>query len=601
MTDTARDNFGRHPFRAWLIIRRWLVFLLLFYTQSVDAQKQFTLLISFSDHPEEKPIAILTDSTKLISIQQTTKNQLQASGFLYSVLDTTFFRNDTCFYTWFKGEKYILKHLSLTEEQQSIMEASGIKKLPDGKLLDSTLVYSFLKTLVFHQAKNGYPFATAQLNNLHFDDGNVSAGLQIKKGKYITMDSLYMEGRLDMKPDFFSRILEIRKGSPYNHEKITKANAKLKNLPYVTVREEPFVRFVNDKASLVLTLDPKPASRFDFLIGVLPQITSEGRKWLITGDVLAEMYNLLHAGEYMYFQIKRLQADNLELLIKNTVPYLFKSPIGSYLDFRIFKNGTKNLDLYFDGGMQYTYSGFNQIKIFGSYRSSTLLEINTDQIIQAKKLPANLDVTYTGAGVGLNIRNMDYQFNPTSGYTIDITTIAGRKSILPNRQIIDLEGFNNSYDTLKLSTLQAELSTSVAGYFKIKNWAAIKTGITTALKYNGQQLRTNELIRVGGSRLLRGFDEESLMTDFYAFGTAEFRLIFDQNSYMSLPFIDVGYISLIDEQNVKSLKPIIGLGLGLNFGTTAGIFNLSFAAGRVAPDPIDFSRMKIHFGYVNLF
>lgn len=78
-----------------------------------------------------------------------------------------------------------------------------------------------------------------------------------------------------------------------------------------------------------------------------------------------------------------------------------------------------------------------------------------------------------------------------------------------------MEGFENSYDTLQLKTLQLELDIAAAYYVPIKKWAAIKTGLTGALRYNQQTLRPNELLRIGGNKTLRGFDEESIFTDKY--------------------------------------------------------------------------------------
>ena len=137
-------------------------------------------------------------------------------------------------------------------------------------------------------------------------------------------------------------------------------------------------------------------------------------------------------------------------------------------------------------------------------------------------------------------------------------------------------------------------------YRQIKDWATIRTAATGGWKYNKDGILKNELMRIGGSKLLRGFDEESILTDFYAFSTLEFRIIFDQNSYLSLPFLDYGLLNVFDNGQQKTV-PVFGVGMGLNFGTSAGIFNISFAAGKLDKNPLDFGKMKIHFGYVNLF
>ena len=411
-----------------------------------------------------------------------------------------------------------------------------------------------------------------------------------------------MEGKVILNKKFLYRFLDIKPGEPYSQEKVVRANKRLNDLQFIKQTQAPAVNFVNDKASLVLTLDPKPSSRFDFLIGVLPQQNPDGsRKWNITGDLTTELNNSFGQGEYIFLQLKRLKPENLELQLKSTLPYIAGLPVGSHVDFRIFKNASQNIDLFFDGGFQYLFGGFNNIKLYGSYRSSRLLEINTDQIEASRRLPGSLDVTYSGVGLGLALRDLDYRFNPSKGYSVEVNTIIGSKKILPNVTITQLEGFENSYDTLNLVSLQADIDLNAAYYIPVKNWAAIKFGGTAGIRYNQNQIQTNELLRVGGNKLLRGFDEESILTDFYAFSTVEFRFLFDQNSYMSLPFVDYGVTRVMDANGQMVMDNVMGVGMGLNFGTAAGIFNLSFAAGRNLGNPWDFGKMKIHFGYVNLF
>lgn len=96
------------------------------------------------------------------------------------------------------------------------------------------------------------------------------------------------------------RLLDINEGALYSQDKVTKVNKRIADLPFVQQRSSPFVRFINDKASVIISPDPKPASRFDFLIGVLPQIVNGVRKWNITGDFTAELNNILDQGEYTF-------------------------------------------------------------------------------------------------------------------------------------------------------------------------------------------------------------------------------------------------------------------------------------------------------------
>lgn len=575
----------------------------MFSLYHVKGQKPvFLSVIEINDKGHKTDITnLVLDSSRVYSSVKDMIIKLHASGSLYAQTDTIMCKMDSCVAYIYKGHNYKIGSVLMTNEQKSIIEASGLNRVQlSEKKIDSTILYYYLKSLINHEINNGYPFASVRFDSVRFENDKLHTSLILDRGRKVLFDSIVVEGRLRLHSKYMRRLLDIYEGEEYAHEKVTRAGKRISGLPFAQQRYAPYVRFINDKASIIISPDPKPASRFDFLIGVLPQVVNGVRKWNITGDFTAELNNVLDQGEYTFFQFKRLKTENLELLVKSNIPYLAGLPVGSHIDFRLFKNSNRNLDLFFDGGAQYLFGGFNHMKLYASYRSSVLLEVDTDLIKRTGRLPQLLDIVYTGVGSGISLRDLDYRFNPSSGYESQVNLVAGTKSILKNRQIVDIEGFEKSYDSLRLKTLQLELDFFGAYYVPVKKWAAIKTGITGALRYNQQSLRSNELMRIGGNKTLRGFDEESIFTDKYVFGTIEFRILFDQNSYLTIPFVDVGWVNMIsDGQSVGDF--VIGTGMGLNFGTAAGIFNLSFAAGKNVNNPLDFSKMKIHFGYVNLF
>ena len=591
--------------RTGIFFTTKVVFLFCFWWHHTALVAQKPVILAMSEYDDivwtPQVFLLAPDSSKIHSLINERLLKLYASGYVHANTDSIFFTKDTCHVNIYIGSRYTIGTIRVTEEQKAILESGGIKRNQlERNIPDSSIIYGYLKALISHQVNNGFPFATANLDSILLNDKKLEASLHFEKGKKIYFDSIVSEGRLVVSHHFMKRLLDIHPGDLYSHEKVLRASKRISDLQFAQQRESPFVRFVNDKASLIISPDPKPASRFDFLIGVLPQVINGVRKWNITGDFTAELNNSFNQGEYTFFQFKRLKPENLELLIKSTIPYLGGLPAGSHIDFRLFKNGNSNLDLYFDGGLQYLFGGFNNIKLYGSYRSSVLLDVNIDQIKTSNRLPQNLDISYTGVGIGLNIRQLDYRFNPSKGYEALLNIVAGNKKIIPNRQIVDISGFETSYDTLSLKTLQLEMDLTSSYYIPVRKWAALKTSITGAIRFNEQSLRPNELMRIGGNKVLRGFDEESIFTDKYLFGTFELRILFDQNSYLTLPFIDYGFTH-VDINGISRNDIVFGVGMGLNFGTPAGIFNLSFAAGKNMGNAIDFGKMKIHFGYVNLF
>jgi len=157
-----------------------------------------------------------------------------------------------------------------------------------------------------------------------------------------------------------------------------------------------------------------------------------------------------------------------------------------------------------------------------------------------------------------------------------------------------------AYDTLSLTNIQFSSEFRGSFFVPVRNFGTIRLGLDAGIRLVNGRVVENELFRIGGNRLLRGFDELSIFSDAYAVGTAEFRLILDRDSYLTLPFFDVARLRYYNE-GVPAMDTALGVGLGLNFATRVGIFNVAFAAGNRLGMGFDFQNTKVHFGYTNLF
>jgi hemolysin activation/secretion protein len=102
---------------------------------------------------------------------------------------------------------------------------------------------------------------------------------------------------------------------------------------------------------------------------------------------------------------------------------------------------------------------------------------------------------------------------------------------------------------------------------------------------------------LGGYKLLRGFDEESIFANRYTVGTLEYRYLIGINSYFN-GFIDIG---AVNNKIINVSNSYVGAGFGLAFETKQGIINISFAAGKRNDLPFNFRESKIHLGFVSIF
>ena len=118
--------------------------------------------------------------------------------------------------------------------------------------------------------------------------------------------------------------------------------------------------------------------------------------------------------------------------------------------------------------------------------------------------------------------------------------------------------------------------------------------------FSNKDVYANEQFRLGGNKLLRGFNEESLQATRYLMSSFEWRLLIGKNSFLAA-FADWAYLENLTNRNQFIQRPF-GMGAGMNFETPAGIFGISLAVGRSNPgEALDFRAPKFHLGYVSLF
>ena len=108
----------------------------------------------------------------------------------------------------------------------------------------------------------------------------------------------------------------------------------------------------------------------------------------------------------------------------------------------------------------------------------------------------------------------------------------------------------------------------------------------------------NELYRFGGLKTLRGFNEDELYADFVTSGTMQLNYYYEEYSSFYI-FTDMAYY----ENHVGNLihDTPLGIGIGTNFSTKAGIFTISYALGKQFDNPFQFNSSRIHIGYVSMF
>jgi outer membrane protein assembly factor BamA len=476
------------------------------------------------------------------------------------------------------------------------------------KPLQHTAILKLQKTLLEHAENNGYPFAQVYLDSVEMEsNGGISAILQVKPNQFYTFSEIKNEGELRLPKAFLSQFLGIKEGMPYSREKVLSIKNRLRTLSFLEISGNPMVRFFEEEAVINLFLKKKKSSRFDFIIGLLPQTDANNNRLLLTGNLNASFQNALNQGERFTAEIERLRPETQKMDIQASYPYLFGLPLGIDGHLNIFKRDSTWLDAFGDLGVRYMFEGDDYLKFFWENKSTSLLQVDTNKVRQFRRLPNNLDLRQNGLGVETSVTRLDFRFNPRKGWAVTLKGSAGFSTVLRNSQIENLRdaddpefSFRSLYDSVANKAVRYRFDAKTEAFLPLFKRSTLKIALRGgAILSPTRPIFTNEQYRLGGNKLLRGFDEESLFATRFVVSTLEYRLLIGQYSYLST-FADYGYIENITKQNRSYLHPL-GLGAGLTFETKAGIFGISVAVGQQGTQKFDFRAAKFHLGYVSLF
>jgi hemolysin activation/secretion protein len=218
-------------------------------------------------------------------------------------------------------------------------------------------------------------------------------------------------------------------------------------------------------------------------------------------------------------------------------------------------------------------------------------------------LPDDADVTARGGGVELGISRVDNRLNPRKGFEGKLGATVLLREVRKSDEVLslnDASGFDYSklYDSLTGRSNQLFLTGYLGYYLPLAKKVVLKTAYNGAY-IQGKNLFRNELYQIGGFRLLRGFDEQSIYASQYHVLSLELRLLLDQRSYFYL-FSDNGYVQT-HFAGLRKNDFYNGLGIGTTIETKTGLFSISYAVGRNESNPIQLRQSKIHFGYAAYF
>ena len=525
---------------------------------------------------------------------------LRSEGYLELSVDDVRVGADTIAVAAHQGRRYRLgdfRTSASASAEHGARRTDSLAAVSDLRALDEESA-DFLD----RSARAGYPFARVRFDTLSLRDSLLDVAAEAWTGPLVTYGGVrFAEGvEPPVREAFLTRYLRLERGRRYRPAEIEQVSRRLRGLSYVELGREPVVVFENGEAFVYLDARARKTSRFDFLLGFLPNSEQNDGQLLLTGDATLELDNALQRGERLYFSFERLQPQSTEVELAASYPYLFDSPFGARVDFGLYRQQEDWLRVNYEAGLTYAFGGGDAYELFYEGGVAQALAFDTARVRATQRLPEVLDARRNGFGLRLRLDRRDDILDTRRGYRAVVTGVAGLREVTVASGIRELsERLATAADSIGGRTAQYRGEVDVAGYVPLgRRLVAVARARGGAL-FGSQTPLRNELYRIGGQRLLRGFDEQSIDAQTYVVGTVETRLLIGGGSYL-FAFGDQGYLRNPYGVPFRCDWPT-GFGAGLRLGTGAGALSLVYAYGKRRGAPVDFQRAKIHVGFESRF
>lgn len=509
---------------------------------------------------------LFTDVSVLRETYLRNAADLQTLGFLFLRTSEIEKINDTLFIgSYDLGNKF--DYLKISTQSLSPKEKELLKITQDTLTLPIESSQNFIRSLLIELERKGYPMSSAQLTNHKLSSNEIITSLEVSIDIKRQIDNIYITPYTQFPKGIKKQLLKKYMGKDYTSETIQNLQQEIQQFPFVKITRPFEVLFTDEETILYAYIDKANANRFDGLIGF--NSNEDTGKLQFNGHLDIQLANIFNAGEQLKLYWKNDGKQQSTLKIHTEVPYLFSTPFGVLGELNLFRQDSTMQNTKFNAQLLYYISLQNRLGLGIQNTSST----------------AGADNTYGAENYSNTFYTLSHHFTQYSDHFI-----------FPTRWRTTFQMGYGKRNTDKLSTQQyfAQLNVEKLWTLQPQHYIHQKA---EAYYLHSDEYIYNELYRFGGNHSLRGFNENSLLTNSIIGLYNEYRYLLSSSLYIHT----ITDISYTNDPLAKQTDLLYAAGLGIGFKTGGGLLNLMYAVGKQPNQKFEFKNAVVHLNFVTQF
>lgn len=525
-------------------------------------------LISFFSSAQKKEYWLIdkeTNAKKIVS------DSAKAVKFLDSLTENSYF------FTQLKAVKKIENRTEIYYDKGPNFNKANVKfsdslvselKLPKNEIFIKNLD-SLRKNINQRYRDKGFAFNRVKTKFEKMENGFPTVKISVITTSQRKIDAIVYKGYTRLPKQFVKNLNKEYLHKTYDDKNLVSMNQALQNHQFITLEKPPQTLFTRDSTQVFLFMQKKKTNTFDGIIGFGNDKTE---KFTVNGTLNVQLKNMFNGFESIGIYWQRNPDKGQTFDLQTDIPYTFGSNVGLNVNVNIFRQDSTFANVKFMPAVYYHLSPKQKLGIKGTLESSAIL----DSLYTGGR-------DYSKKGIGLW-----YQFQEGT----DIPLFINKSNIR-----IEADFLKTTYDATQEKFDQIRYFLFAEHNFNLSGNHFLNVKAESALLSAKNELSTNELFRFGGWNSMRGFNEQSLISNFYAFAGAEYRYLVNDQAFFDL-FAQYGQMS---NKSLGISPKLYSLGLGFNFFLPIGLMSFQISNGNQFGNPFKFNEIKIHWGILSRF
>lgn len=460
-----------------------------------------------------------------------------------------------------KGKQY--KKIYLQSNQTSLLNKAEYDQAKNQFYTHN--LEQFVQHIKDSLNQTGQVFDKIELQPKGFLDGYAIVALDIEATEKRTIDDIKYVGYTKA-PQFVKKNL-LKKPLIYNEENIQLIQKQMSEYTFFTTTASPKVSFTKDSTTLYMYLKKNRLSSFS---GILGFETDEANKLQLQGDVKLQLMNAFHRFEKIGINWKSGLHSSQYLNVATFIPYIFNSPLAFDTKLDLTKQDSTFFKLSWQNSLLYELGPNHYLGASYSMASSNYIDDNTKD--------------FNKNGFGIN-----YQYTDAHSLVLqeNKTRIQLNSTLWKRKTKNEQNNSENQTEVIYLVERQQQLYKNHYFNGRISGGNLIQEG----------EILINDLYQLGGYNSLRGFNQNAIVSPAFNILSLAYRYIPNDKIFFEA-FGDLGWVR---DKTGQSTNQLTGYGIGMQFGTKFGWFEIDYAIGNNKGNSFNLTEGKIHIGIKNFF